>query len=323
MLKDAQQRNGGNIPRVSLQQLKVAYNNEPNPWFKQMYAGLPWTAFVCLSNDEYIQLKQDRKTRIGAIYRRFLVRLTGDCMMKGCHRKPSDHKQAAALFAFHLHHLNQGTPISSLYGNIEEMSEDSKKNCVVFCNFCHNHKEQEDVHSIPLSKLQNQLIYPTSREHVCGRQVVIDFDLVVVILKLFVMGGWQKGDVHQCTPNAVRTVFYDHFGILFDDTVDWDVDNVQMLNKNVRKRRMNGAIRRALMRCKCCAKCKMDFANVSSFHSTGIHGHHEGGKEFELARAGKVPIIMLLTEIGRYTSDMCAFCHGIEHFGDTIDNAVL
>jgi hypothetical protein len=321
VLKDAQQGNAGKKPRISLQQLKDAYKNEPNPWFKQMYAGLLWTAFACLSNDEYSQSKRDRRQHIGTIYRRFLVRLTKDCMMEGCSREPSDHEQAAALFGYHLHHINKGTRIASLLCNIEDMSEEAKKNCVVFCNLCHNHKEQEDVHSIPLSKLQNQLIYPTSNTHVSGIQVVIDFDLVVVILKLFVMGGWRTGVVHQCTPNALRSVFYDHFRILFDDTVDWDVDNVNMLNENDRRRRMNGAIRRALIkRCKCCAKCKMDFANVSSFHSTGIHGHHEGGKEFRLAAAADVSIIMLLTEIGRYISDICAFCHGIEHFGDTIDN---
>ena len=318
MLQDAQQRNACNTPRVSLKTLKDAYNNETDTWFKQMYDGLPWTAFACLSNNEYIQTKY-RSYHIGTIYRRFLVRLTGDCMMKGCSNKPSDHKQAAALFGFHLHHLNRGTPIKSFGDDIEKMSEEAKKNCVVFCNLCHNHKEQENVHSIPLSKLQNQLIYPTSRKHVSGRQLVVDFDLVVVILKLFVMGGWQQGVVHQCTPNAVRSVFYDHFRILFDDTVDWDVDNVKMLNNNDSRRgRMNGAISRALKkRSKCCAKCGMDFANVSSFHSTGIHGHHEGDKEIKLAGAADVQIMMLLTEIGKNISVLCAFCHGIEHFGDT------
>ena len=109
--------------------------------------------------------------------------------------------------------------MNKMLHSIDDMSKEAKKNCVVFCNGCHNFKEQDNVYSIPLNKLQNQLIYTEGNEHVAGRQLVVDFDLVVVVLKLFVMGGFRYGSTTQYTPNELRSIFFDHFRILFDDTV--------------------------------------------------------------------------------------------------------
>ena len=66
--------------------------------------------------------------------------------------------------------------------DIDKMSEEAKKNCVVFCAGCHNFKEQDDMYKIPLNKLQNQLMYDEGDEHVTGRELVMDFDLIVVSL---------------------------------------------------------------------------------------------------------------------------------------------
>jgi len=71
--------------------------------------------------------------------------------------KPSDYELAKSLYGFHLHHLNQGPPVSDLRKDIDNMSEEAKKNCVVFCAGCHNQKENEGIYSIPLNKFQNQL----------------------------------------------------------------------------------------------------------------------------------------------------------------------
>jgi len=236
-------------------------------------------------------------------------------MMKGCSIKPSDYDRAKQLFAFHLHHLEKGQVISELRNDINQMSKEAKKNCVVFCAGCHNQKEHDNVYSIPLNKLQNQLIYDEGNEHISGRELVLDFDLVVVVLKLFVMGGGRCGSTTRCTPNVLRSIFFDHFRILFDDTVDYDVDDMfnNLDDGDKCNQLVNSAILGALKkRSEKCAnpECTKRFMNISSFHSTIIHWDHTGGKEYEAALINDKGVVVMLNEVGRYLGATCAFCHG-------------
>jgi len=260
-----------------------------------------------------VKAGDNRPELIGGIYRYLLVRLAKECMMIGCSIKPSDYDIAKQLFGFHLHHINEGEAINGMLKNIDDMSAEAKKNCVVFCAGCHNFKEHKIVYSIPLNKLQNQLNYDEGDEHASGRQLVIDFDLVVVVLKLFVMGGGRYGSTTRCTPDILRSIFYDHFGILYDDTIDYDVDAMfnNLGDRDYCSPLINSAILGALKkRSKQCPGCKMGFMNISSFRSTVIHWDHTGGKEFEGAHLTWQNIIVLLNEVGRYLGALCAFCHG-------------
>ena len=171
LLKDAQNNNQGNDPRddITLEDIMHAFydemNNNSDRWFRNKFNGLQWEGGVCsFTNEEYVKARRHRPQLIGLLYRRLLVRLAKECMMKGCSIKPSDYDIAKQLFGFHLHHLNQGPPISSFLNDIGLMSEEAKKNCVVFCAGCHNQKENEGMYSIPLNKLQNQLIYDEGDE---------------------------------------------------------------------------------------------------------------------------------------------------------------
>jgi len=323
-LKDAQHNNTREELRsddISFRNIKLAYHDEKNnssdPWFGDKFNGIRWDGVCTFTNEDYINARHNRPNLIGELYRRLLVRLAIECMMKGCSIKPSDYESAKSLYAFHLHHINNGKPISSwdIMRDIDKMSEEVKKNCVVFCAGCHNFKEQDNVFSIPLNKLQNQLIYHEDDEHVTGRQLVMDFDLIVVILKLFVMGGFRYGSVTRCTPDILRSIFYDHFGILFDDTVDFDVDDMfnNLTDRDDCKLLINSAILGALKkRSKRCAdpKCTKRFMNISSFHSTVIHWDHTVDKKYEGAHLNHKQIVVLLNEVGRYLRATCAFCHG-------------
>jgi len=319
-LKDAQNNNQAKDPRidVTLCKIELAYHNEKNAnrWFRNKFRRVEWEGVCPFTNEEYETAGMKRPRFIGDIYRRLLVRLAKECMMEGCSIKPSDYDRAKQLYGFHLHHyINSGPRISNLTEDIDKMSEEAKKNCVVFCNGCHNFKEQDNVYSIPLNKLQNQLIYDEGDEHVTGRELVLDFDLVVVILKLFVVGGFRSGSATRCTPDILRSIFFDHFGILFDDTVDYNVDDMfnNLDDDDQCKRLVNSAILGALKkRSKKCAKpeCKMGFMNISSFHSTVIHLDHTEGKEFKGAYLHRKQIVVLLNEVGRYLGATCAFCHG-------------
>lgn len=319
-MQDAQNNNKAKEqPRVDLQKIMDAFydemNNNSDRWFRNKFNGLRWKGVCSFTNDKYVNAGKYRPKLIGDIYRRLLVRLAIECMMIGCSIKPSDYERAKQLFGLHLHHINKGKSINEMLDSIDDMSEEAKKNCVVFCAGCHNHKEHDNVYSIPLNKLQNQLIYDEGNEHVTGRQLVVDFDLIVVILKLFVVGGFRYGSTTRCTPDVLRSIFFDHFGILYDDTVDYDVDDMftNLDDRTNCNPLINSAILGALKKLsKRCAnpECKMDFPNISSFRSTIIHWDHTEDKEFEGAELSVKPIVVLLNEVGRYLRAMCAFCHG-------------
>ena len=281
-----------------------------NEWYQNKFNGLQWEGICSFTNDEYVNAGKHRPELIGGMYRYLLVRLAKECMMKGCSIKPSDYDIAKSLYAFHLHHINKGDSINGMLSSIGEMSEEAKKNCVVFCAGCHNFKEQDNVYSIPLNKLQNQLMYDEGDDHITGRELVLDFDLIVVVLKLFIVGGFRTV---ASTPDVLRSIFFDHFGILYDDTVDHDVDDTltNLDDKVDCKQYINSAILGALKkRSKRCPGCKMGFMNISSFHSTIIHWDHTEDKEFKGAYLNRKQIVVMLNEIGRYLGATCAFCHG-------------
>jgi len=316
LLLSAQDSNHANDPRVALEDIKDAFDDEKSTtqWFRNKFRRVEWEGVCSFTNDEYVNAGNNRPELIGGMYRYLLVRLAKECMMIGCSIKPSDYDRAKQLYGFHLHHyINLGPRVSSLTRDIGKMSEEAKKNCVVFCNGCHNQKEIENVYSIPLNKLQNQLIYDEGDEHVSGRQLVLDFDLVVVVLKLFVLGGFRMGSTTRCTPNILRSIFYDHFDILFDDTVDRDVDDMfnNLDGNDECKPLINSAILGALKkRSKRCPGCMKRFMNISSFHSTVIHWDHTIDKEYDAAALGERQTVVMLNEIGRYLGATCAFCHG-------------
>lgn len=284
-----------------------------NEWFQNKFNGLQWEGICSFTNEEYENAGTTRPQFISDIYRYLLVRLAKECMMKGCSTKPSDYERAKSLYGFHLHHINKGEAIATMRLSIDDMSEEAKKNCVVFCAGCHNFKERDNVYSIPLNKLQNQLVYEEGGAHISGRQLVLDFDLVVVVLKLFVMGGFRHGSTTRCTPDILRSIFFNHFGILFDDTVDYDVDAMfnNLDERDDCKVLVNSAILGALKkRSKRCPGCRKGFMNISSFHSTVIHWDHTVDKEYEGADLNHKSIVVLLNEVGRYLGATCAFCHG-------------
>jgi len=128
-----------------------------------------------------------------------------------------------------------------------------------------------------------------------------------------VLGGFRCRSTTQCTPDILRTIFYDHFRILYDDTVDRDVDDMfnNLDDNDECKPLINSAILGALKkRSKKCPGCKMDFPNISSFHSTVIHWDHTEDKVFEGVDLNVKPPVVMLNEVGRYLNATCAFCHG-------------